>query len=114
LTGAVQLFCTAFYGAVSLSLRCKLTSKKKKRRILIMRLLILAATATLVVGGTAMAREPVHHRHVMHHHSASAPPAEGAIPADSLGNHDAHMKNLHDSGYNPHGDLDAFGNVRQN
>lgn len=78
-----------------------------------MRLLILAATATLVVGGTAMAREPVHH-HTMHHHNASAPPAEGSIPADSLGNHDAHMKNLHDSGYNPHSDLDASGNVRQN
>jgi hypothetical protein len=24
------------------------------------------------------------------------------------------MQNLHDSGYNSHGDRDAFGNVRQN
>jgi hypothetical protein len=24
------------------------------------------------------------------------------------------MRNLHDSGYNPHGDLDAYGNIRQN
>jgi hypothetical protein len=78
-----------------------------------MRLLILAAAATLAVTGAAMARESVHH-HVMHHHyhNASAPPAaEGSIPADSLGAHDAYMKNLHDSGYNSHNDLDAYGNV---
>ena len=82
-----------------------------------MRLLILAAAATLVVPGAAMARESVrHHHHVTHHHyhNASAPPAEGSIPADSLGAHDARMKNLHDSGYNPHGDLDAVGNTKQN
>ena len=82
-----------------------------------MRLLILAAAATLAVTGAAMARESVHHHHhVVHHHyhTVSAPPAEGSIPADSLGAHDAYMKNLHDSGYNPHGDLDASGNLRQN
>ena len=78
-----------------------------------MRLLILAAAATLAVTGTAMARE---HHHVAHHHyhNASAPVAEGSIPADSLNNHDAYMKNLHDSGYNPHSDLDSYGNTRQN
>jgi hypothetical protein len=82
-----------------------------------MRLLILAAAATLAVGGAAVARESVHHHHYHHvmHHNASAPPAaEGSIPADGLGNHEAHMKNLHDSGYNPHSDLDAYGNIRQN
>ena len=82
-----------------------------------MRLLILAAATTLVVTGGAMARESVrHHHHVTHHHyhNASAPPAEGSIPADSLGNHETRMKNLHDSGYNPHSDLDAYGNIRQN
>jgi hypothetical protein len=80
-----------------------------------MRLLILAAAATLVVTGAAMARESVHHHHhVAHHHShnASAPIAEGSAPADTLSAHDAHMKNLHDSGYNPHNDLDAHGNVQ--
>jgi hypothetical protein len=76
-----------------------------------MRLLILAAAATLVVTG-AMARESVRH-HVTHHH-ASAPIAEGSAPADTLGAHDAYMKNLHDSGYNSHGDHDAYGNIRQN
>ena len=82
-----------------------------------MRLLILAAAATLVVTGAAMARESAHHHHhVMHHHShnASAPIAEGSAPADTLSAHDAYMQNLHDSGYNAHGDRDAFGNVRQN
>ena len=83
-----------------------------------MRLLILAAAATLVVTGAAMARESVHHHHhhVTHHHShnASAPIAEGSAPADTLSAHDAYMQNLHDSGYNAHGDRDAFGNVRQN
>jgi hypothetical protein len=78
-----------------------------------MRLLILAAAATLVVTGAAMARESVRH-HVTHHHHASAPIAEGSAPADTLGAHDAYMKNLHDSGYNSHGDHDAFGNIRQN
>jgi hypothetical protein len=82
-----------------------------------MRLLILAAAATLVVTGAAMARESAHHHHhVMHHHShnASAPIAEGSAPADALSTHDAYMQNLHDSGYNAHGDRDAYGNVRQN
>ena len=80
-----------------------------------MRLLILAAAATLVVTGAAMARESVHHQ-VMHHHShnANAPIAEGSAPADTLSAHDAYMKNLHDSGYNSHGDLDPNGNMRQN
>ena len=82
-----------------------------------MRLLILAAAATLAVTGAAMARESVHHHHhVAHHHShnASAPIAEGSAPADALSTHDAYMQNLHDSGYNSHGDRDAYGNVRQN
>ena len=80
-----------------------------------MRLLILAAAATLVVTGAAMAHESVHH-HVMHHHehNASAPIAEGSAPADTLSAHDAYMKNLHDSGYNSHGDVDPYGNMRQN
>ena len=82
-----------------------------------MRPLILAAAATLVVTGGAMARESVHHHHHHHHvthHNASAPIAEGSAPADTLSAHDAYMQNLHDSGYNSHGDRDAFGNVRQN
>jgi hypothetical protein len=82
-----------------------------------MRLLILAAATTLVVTGGAMARESVrHHHHVAHHHShnASAPIAEGSAPADTLSAHDAYMRNLHDSGYNSHGDLDPNGNMKQN
>jgi hypothetical protein len=88
-----------------------------------MRLLILAAAATLAITGAARADEPaptdgkvVHHRHHNREANASigAPVAEGAIPADTLSNHDAYMKNLHDSGYNPTGDRDSSGNTRQN
>jgi hypothetical protein len=83
-----------------------------------MRVVILAAAASLAFAGAAMARESVyhHHHHTMHHHynNATAPLAEGAAPGDNLSNHDQYMRNLHDSGYNPHGDLDAYGNIRQN
>lgn len=74
-----------------------------------MRLLILAAAATLVTGGTAMAAQ--HH----HHRAANASVAEvSAAPADTLSAHDTYIKNLHDSGYNPAGDHDSAGNIRQN
>ena len=83
-----------------------------------MRVVILAAAASLAFSGAAMAREYVHHHHhTMHHHynnAATTPAPDGAAPADSLGNHEQYMRNLHDSGYNPHGDLDAYGNMRQN
>jgi hypothetical protein len=81
-----------------------------------MRLLILAAAATLVLTGTAMADElvPTSVRGAKHHHyrEANASVPEGSIPADTLSAHDAYVRNLHDSGYNPAGDRDAFGNVR--
>jgi hypothetical protein len=82
-----------------------------------MRLLILAAAATLVLTGTAMADEsvPTSVKGAKHHHyrEANASVAEGSIPADTLSAHDAYVRNLHDSGYNPAGDRDASGNVRQ-
>jgi hypothetical protein len=83
-----------------------------------MRLLILAAAATLVITGAAMADESVRTnvKGAQHHHyrDASASVAEGSAPADTLSAHDTHIKNLHDSGYNPAGDLDAAGNIKQN
>jgi hypothetical protein len=88
-----------------------------------MRLLILAAAATFVLTGAATADESVQTnvKGARHHHTsdanASVPNAsvpEGSAAADTLNAHDAHMKNLHDAGYNPAGDLDAAGNVRQN
>jgi hypothetical protein len=74
----------------------------------IMRFLILAAAATHVITGTAMAAQHHHHHH---YRDASASVAEGSAPADALGAHAAHIKNLHDSGYNPAGDFDAAGNL---
>ena len=81
-----------------------------------MRILVLAAAATLALTGAAMARESVHHRHhAMHHqYQTTAPVAEGASPADSLSAHDTYVKNLHDSGYNPHSDFDANGIMKSN
>ena len=83
-----------------------------------MRLLILAAAATLVITGTAMADESVgtnvkgaHHHH---YRDANASVAKDSAAADTLSAHDAYMRNLHDSGYNSHGDLDPNGNMRQN
>jgi hypothetical protein len=75
-----------------------------------MRLLILAAAATLVLTGTVSAKETKHH----HSRDASASVAEGAAPADTLSAHDTHMLNLRESGYNPAGDRDGVGNIRQN
>jgi hypothetical protein len=82
-----------------------------------MRLLLLAAAATFALASTAMADESVQTsvKGAKHHHyrEANASVAEGAAPADTLNAHDARVKNLHDSGYNPASDHDAAGNIRQ-
>ena len=86
-----------------------------------MRLLILAAAATLVITGTAMADESVgtNVKGAHHHHyrdaNASVPNAyvpDGSAPADTLSAHETHIKNLHDSGYNPASDFNSAGNVQ--
>jgi hypothetical protein len=80
-----------------------------------MRLLLLSAAAALVITGaaTAGASARTHHHH--HYREANASvAADDAAPADTLSAHDAYLKNLHDSGYNPHNDLDAHGNVKTN
>jgi hypothetical protein len=78
-----------------------------------MKLVALTAAATLVLAGTAMARETHHHHHPVSEANASVA-TDGAIPADSMSAHDAHMRNLRESGYNPHNDFDANGVVKQN
>jgi hypothetical protein len=91
--------------------------QKQKTRKTIMRLLILAAAATLAFAGTAMAQEsvPTGVKGAKHHHyrEANASVAEDTAPADTLNAHDAHLRNLRDSGYNPSGDRDGAGNIRQ-
>jgi hypothetical protein len=93
-------------------------SKTRNNEDHIMRLVILAAAATLVITGTAMAEDSVvtNVKGAQHHHyrDANASVAEGSAPADTLSAHDAHVKNLRDSGYNPAGDRDAFGNMKVN
>jgi hypothetical protein len=82
-----------------------------------MRLLVLAAAATLALGATAMADDsmPTSVKGAKHHHyrEANASVVEGAAPADTLNAHDARVRNLRDSGYNPAGDRDGAGNIRQ-
>jgi outer membrane lipoprotein-sorting protein len=69
---------------------------------------LFVAVATIAVSGSAMAAH--HHHHA--EHPAAAPMADGAAPADTMSAHEAHVRNLHDSGYNPSSDFDSFGNVR--
>ena len=79
------------------------------------RLLILTAAATLVIASaatTSTSARTTHHHYRDAHASTVIP--DGAIPADTLNAHDAYMKNLHDSGYNPHSDFDAHGIVKIN
>lgn len=86
-----------------------------------MRLLVLAVAATFAITGAAMADESapastsaVHHHHRHSGTTASAAVTEGAAPIDTLNAHDARLKNLHDSGYNPAGDFTPSGTVKQN
>jgi hypothetical protein len=79
------------------------------------RLLILTAAATLVIASSATtgASARTRHHHYRDAHASYIVP-DGAVPADTLNNHDAYMRNLHDSGYNPHSDFDAHGVVKVN
>jgi hypothetical protein len=79
-----------------------------------MRLLILAATATLAIAGTTAMANASHVKGARHHHyrEANASVADGAVPADTLSAHDAHIENLRDSGYNPAGDLTPAGTMK--
>jgi hypothetical protein len=81
-----------------------------------MRLLILAAAATLVITGTAMADESVgtNVKGAHHYRDANASVAKDSAAADTLSAHEAHIKNLHDSGYNPASDFNSAGNVQTN
>jgi hypothetical protein len=77
------------------------------------RLLILTAAATLIIASAATTSASARTRH--HHYrdaNASTVVPDGAIPADTLNGHDAYIRNLHDSGYNPHSDFDARGIIK--
>lgn len=78
-----------------------------------MRLLTLTAVATLVIIGSATAGASARTKH-HHYREANAAVADDAAPADTLNAHDAHIKNLHDAGYNSRNDFDAHGNIKTN
>jgi len=89
--------------------------KTRNKDQVMRRLLILTAAATLVIASastTSASARTTHHDYRDAHASTVVP--EGAIPADTLNAHDAYMKNLHDSGYNPHNDFDAHGVIKIN
>jgi hypothetical protein len=94
-----------------------MSTLKNKKRGSVMRLLILAAAATLALTGAASANDSIKHTKKARFQDAIASvPADtaSAAPADIMSAHDAYMKNLRDSGYNPSGDRDASGNVKAN
>ncbi len=82
-----------------------------------MRLVLLAAAATFVITGSAMADDTVR-SHSKHHRDANASIELASdpevTPDQTLSPHDAYMKNLRDSGYNPKQDRDSYGNIRAN
>ena len=77
------------------------------------RLLLVAAAATLALNGTAMAAKGMQHRHARAF-DANALAAQAAVPGEASGTREMYLKNLRDSGYNPAGDRDAAGNIRNN
>jgi hypothetical protein len=90
--------------------------KTRNKDQVMRRLLILTAASTLVIASAATisASARTTHHHYRDAHASYIVPDGAAIPADTLNNHDAYMKNLHDSGYNPHGDFDAHGIIKIN
>jgi hypothetical protein len=85
--------------------------KTRNKDQVMRRLLILTAAATLVIASAATTSASARTRH-HHYRDGNASVATDTIPADTLNNHDAYMKNLHDSGYNPHNDFDAHGVIK--
>jgi hypothetical protein len=79
-----------------------------------MRTLLLTTAAALVITGAATAGASAATKHHHYREAQASVAADDAAPADTMNAHDAYMKNLHDSGYNPHNDIDAHGNVKAN
>jgi TPP-dependent pyruvate/acetoin dehydrogenase alpha subunit len=82
-------------------------------------ILISIAVASLSTTAPADARTAGHRTH--HHHLVMGTAASPALLNANAslnsnaglngGDHAMHMKNLHDSGYNPKDDVDSFGNL---
>jgi hypothetical protein len=59
----------------------------------------------------ALAAHRTHHRDAMNASAAMPAPAVGWTGGVNSSDHAMHLKNLHDSGYDPKNDLNAAGNV---
>lgn len=73
---------------------------------------ILISLAILTIStSTAFAAHRTHRHHPMNA-NASMVAAPIALPGDlNSSDHTMHMRNLHDSGYDPKNDFDRYGNV---
>ena len=75
----------------------------------------IASLSTTALADARVAGHRIHHRHVVM--GVAATPvllnANASLNGNGNGNgnnHVMHMRNLHDSGYNPKNDVDSFGN----
>lgn len=76
----------------------------------------VASLSTTALADARVAGHRTHHRHLVMG-SAASPVllnANASLNYNGVGNgsdHVMHLRNLHDSGYNPKNDLDSFGNM---
>ena len=66
----------------------------------------------VIPNAAAAAMNPTPNARSMNANAAMGAPAT-AMPAGNSKDHDAHMKNLHDSGYDPKNDFTKTGTMRQ-
>ncbi len=74
----------------------------------------VASLSTAALADARVAGHRIHHRHLVMGTGASPVllNANASLNGNVSGNdHVMHMRNLHDSGYNPKNDLDASGNM---
>ena len=76
----------------------------------------IASLSTTALADTRTAGHRTHHRHLVMGVAASPALLNANASLNGIGNgsasdHAMHMRNLHDSGYNPKDDVDSLGNM---
>jgi hypothetical protein len=86
-------------------------SQKKKELTMTKGLLVSLAILTLSTSA-ALAAHRTHHHHLMMHAAVAEPaPPVGWMGPINSDDHAMHLRNLHDSGYNPKNDFNAAGTI---
>ncbi|WP_136624043.1 hypothetical protein [Bradyrhizobium centrolobii] len=77
------------------------------------RSLLVGLAILALSGSTALAAHHTHHHRPMNAQAAApeSPPPGVWMGGVNSGDHAMHLRNLHDSGYNPKNDFNANGNV---